>query len=31
MFPSLEVMEGEVLNSREPRENENIDGLDGSF
>jgi hypothetical protein len=31
LFPSLEVMEGEVLNSRKPRENENIDGLDGSF
>jgi hypothetical protein len=31
LFPSLEVMEGEVLNSREPRETENIDGFDGSF
>ena len=26
LFPSLEVMEGEVLNSREPRENEEIEG-----
>jgi hypothetical protein len=31
LFPSLKFMEGEVLDTREPRENENIDGFDRSF